>query len=325
MTRSHGVDGNLFLKNNGMLNYLDEFLNFLRVEKNAAANTVQSYQNDLNRYLSFLADRGFANLEDVKAADILSLINSLHQLGFASASNARNLSAIRMFHRFLLGEGHVKVDPTLNISFPKLSKKLPAVLTQPEIESILSQPVLSTKKGLRDKAMLEFLYATGTRVSELIATRCQDLFFAEGFIRVVGKGSKERIVPIGEQAIFYTTSYLTQVRCHVAQRGLSKDVVFLNFRGKPLSRMGVWKVLRAYVVKAGITKKVSPHTFRHSFATHLIEGGADLRAVQEMLGHADISTTQIYTHLDREYLKEVHRLFHPLEKYGNKAKRVLQT
>jgi integrase/recombinase XerD len=301
-----------------MESYLNEFLNFLRIEKNAATNTVLSYQSDLNRYLSFLKDKGITELSEVRPSDILTLINFLNELGFASASSARNLSAIRMFHRFLVGEGYLQKDPTINISFPKQAKNLPSVLDQGEIERILEQPDLSEPRGVRDKAMLEFLYAVGVRVSELISVALSDLFFADGFIRVFGKGSKERLIPIGEQAVFYTTQYLKQVRPIIAKEGGSRNVVFLNWRGKPLSRMGFWKILRFYVVQAGIEKKVTPHTFRHSFATHLIEGGADLRAVQEMLGHADISTTQIYTHLDREYLKEVHRQFHPREKYGKR-------
>lgn len=299
-----------------MENYLIEFLNFLRIERNAAKNTVLSYQNDLNRYLIFLRKRGLSELDKVKPSDILALISFLNELGYAPASNARNLSAIRMFHRFLEGEGYLHFDPTINISFPKQSKHLPSVLIQTEIELILEQPDLSKLKGIRDKAMLEFLYATGIRVSELISISMPDLFFSEGFIRVLGKGSKERIIPIGEHAIYYTNHYLSQVRPVIAKKGTSRNVVFLNWQGKPLSRMGFWKILHSYIIQAGIKKKVTPHTFRHSFATHLIEGGADLRAVQEMLGHADISSTQIYTHLDREYLKEVHRTFHPREKYG---------
>lgn len=299
-----------------METYLNEFLNFLRIEKNAATNTVLSYQNDIKRYLSFLKNKGLTELFEVKPSDILALINFLNELGFAPASSARNLSAIRMFHRFLVGEGYLQNDPSINISYPKQAKNLPSVLNQQEIERILDQPNLSELRGIRDKAMLEFLYAVGIRVSELISVALSDLFFTEGFIRVFGKGSKERLIPIGEQAVYYTNQYLRQVRPIIAKKSGSRNVVFLNWRGKPLSRMGFWKILRSYVVQAGIKKKVTPHTFRHSFATHLIEGGADLRAVQEMLGHADISTTQIYTHLDREYLKEVHRQFHPREKYG---------
>jgi integrase/recombinase XerD len=299
-----------------MEEYLTEFLNFLRIEKNAASNTVFSYQNDLNRYLAFLKNRGLESLEQVQTSDILALIQLLNTLGYAPASIARNISAIRMFHRFLLGESYLIKDPTINITSPRRAKNLPSVLDQSEIALILEQPDISDPRGLRDKAMLEFLYATGLRVTEIISIRNTDLFLSDGFIRVFGKGSKERLVPIGEQAINYTSQYVKFVRPLIVGKSGGNNVVFLNWRGRPLTRMGLWKILQTYVKKAGIKKKVSPHTFRHSFATHLIEGGADLRAVQEMLGHADIATTQIYTHLDREYLKEVHRNFHPREKYG---------
>ncbi len=302
-----------------MEEHLTEFLNFLRIERNSASNTILSYENDLQRYLSFLRNKGITNLSEVQPSDILQLVHALAKVGYAPASSARNLSAIRMFHRFLVREDILEIDPAMNISFPKQTKKLPSTLNQFEIDSILHQPDLTKNGGVRDKAMLEFLYAAGVRVSELIGIKISDLFFKEGFIRVIGKGNKERIVPIGNQAIYHTSKYIESVRPQVARVGKSGDFVFLNLRGSPLTRMGFWKILRSYVVKAGIKKKISPHTFRHSFATHLIEGGADLRAVQEMLGHADISSTQIYTHLDREYLKEVHRHFHPREKYGNVA------
>lgn len=303
---------------------LKEFLNFLNIEKNASSNTIKSYHNDLKRYKTFLQEQGVKNFSDVAPSHIFGLLAKLKGDGFTSASSARNLSAIRMFHQFLVREGYLKQNPSYNISFPKLVKYLPDSLNQVEIEKILQQPDLSEPKGVRDKAMLEFLYATGLRVSELITMPISNLFFSEGFIKVFGKGKKERIVPIGDQAIYYTNLYLKNVRPLIAKINKSGDFLFLNWRGMPLTRMGFWKILRSYVVNAGIKKKTSPHTFRHSFATHLIEGGADLRAVQEMLGHADISSTQIYTHLDREYLKEVHRSFHPREKYGD-ATRTTQT
>jgi len=300
-----------------MEDFLHEFLNFLRIEKNASTNTVVSYQNDLLRYLSYLHENGIHAITEIKPSDIQGLVYLLAGLGLAPSSTARNLSAIRMFHKFLVREGYTENDPTVNITFPHQAKNLPKALTQFEIEAILEQPDISTPRGLRDRAMLEFLYAAGLRVSELISIGLSDLFFQEGFIRVVGKGSKERVVPIGGQAILFTGRYLKETRPGL-QRGHNRsNRVFLNMRGQALSRMGVWKILRGYVDKAALKEEVSPHTFRHSFATHLIEGGADLRAVQEMLGHADISSTQIYTHLDREYLKEVHRSFHPREKYGD--------
>lgn len=297
---------------------MTEFLNFLQIEKNAANNTIVSYQNDLSRYIEFLKIRGIAELKQVRPADILALVQTLRNIDYAPTSMARNLSAIRMFHRFLVGENYTETDPTANISLPKLPKHLPDTLSQFEIERILAQPNPNTPMGLRDKAMLEMLYAAGLRVSELTTLRISDLFLSDGFIRVFGKGSKERLVPIGEQASDLVSTYVRIIRPSQIKQGKGADSLFLNHRGKPLSRMGVWLILRGYVNQAGITKKVSPHTFRHSFATHLIEGGADLRAVQEMLGHADISSTQIYTHLDREFLKEVHRNFHPRERREKK-------
>ncbi len=300
-----------------MEDYLHEFLNFLRIEKNAATNTILSYQNDLIRYLDFLKNKGLNDFSTVRPADVLALIQSLNEIGFSPASNSRNLSAIKMLHRFLVSEGYFRNDPTVNISFPKQAKSLPKTLNQMEVEKILQQPDCDNPKGLRDRAMLEFLYAAGLRVSELLTVQLSDLFFSEGFIRIIGKGRKERIIPIGEQAVHYTNLYLTSVRSLIARAGKSRNFVFLNWRGAPMTRMGFWKILRGYVLASGLKKEDSPHTIRHSIATHLIEGGADLRAVQEMLGHADISTTQIYTHLDREYLKEVHRSFHPREKYRN--------
>lgn len=297
-----------------MQSYLTEFLDFLRVERNASINTINSYQNDLDRYLAFLKSQGIAGWNEIGPSTILELVHQLQDIGFASTSLARNLSAIRMFHRFLVMEDYTENDPTVNLSFPKQAKNLPHTLNQFEIEAILKQPDFSEPKGIRDKAMLECMYATGTRVSELLSLQCSDLYFQQGFVRVFGKGSKERIVPIGEQAIDATNEYLTNVRPIISKTGRSGDILFLNWQGRQLTRMGFWKILRNYVNLSGVDKHVSPHTFRHSFATHLIEGGADLRAVQEMLGHADISSTQIYTHLDREYLKEVHHNFHPREK-----------
>lgn len=299
-----------------MEEWLNEFLQFLRVEKNASHNTVVSYRNDLERYLRLLKSAGLSQFTDVTPTHIFEVLRELNAQGLAPASSARNLSAIRALHHFFIREGYVEQNPASDIGFPRLMKYLPDTLTIPEIDLILRQPDLGDPRGVRDRALLEILYGAGVRVSELLALRISNLYFENGFVRVVGKGNKERLVPIGEQAIHHTTVYLTGVRTQLASSRRSSDTLFLNWRGGRLSRMGVWKILRSYVVQAGITKKVSPHTLRHSFATHLIEGGADLRAVQEMLGHADIATTQIYTHLDREYLKEVHRTFHPREKYG---------
>ena len=304
-----------------MEKFLTIFLNHLSLERSLSPNTVESYRLDLKRYLKFLKEEKISSLEEVKQDHVTKLIVALSRLGLKATSIARNLAAIKSFHKFLAREGYTQSDPASVIESPKLWRKLPVVLHQHEMEKLLDQPTkaIDVKKGatmrlrLRDKAILEFLYATGVRISELIGMKRKNLLLEVGLVRVIGKGQKERVVPIGEKAIKSVEEYLSDLRPKLANQN-SQDVLFLNRRGRQLSRMGLWKILRKYVNKAGIKKKVSPHTIRHSFATHLLEGGADLRAVQEMLGHADISTTQIYTHLDREYLKEVHRTFHPREK-----------
>jgi len=298
---------------------LTQFMDFLRIERSLAKNTQNAYQNDLTRYVDFIKAQKLELPEQITPQHIVQYINLMNELGLELTSISRNLSAIRMFHRFLLGENNCSTDASQSITFPKLVHRLPTVLDIMEIDRVLSQPDSSELLGSRDRAMLEFLYATGVRVSELISVTRKDLFFDQEFVRVFGKGSKERIIPIGQEAIYYVQQYQETSRVVLAARGIHKDVLFLNFRGRPMTRMGFWKILRGYLNAAGIKKQVSPHTFRHSFATHLLEGGADLRAVQEMLGHVDISSTQIYTHLDREFLKQVHRQFHPREKYGKKS------
>jgi integrase/recombinase XerD len=302
-----------------MQEHLRSYFHFLQLEKGLAKNTLASYKVDLHRYVEYLGRRGIRSFGEVKESNVVAFLSLLKDLGLIATSVSRNFSAIRGFHRFLIGEGITKNDPTQNIDSPKLPRRLPTVLTQAEVEKVLDQPNLSEPLGLRDKAILEFLYATGIRVSELISLKRSNLLFDMGIIRVIGKGSKERIVPVGRSAIEYVGRYQREVRIHLVKRMVRQshhdmdthDAVFLNFRGKPLSRMAVWSMIKRYARQADIGKNVHPHTFRHSFATHLLEGGADLRAVQEMLGHADIATTEIYTHIDREYLKEVHRTFHP--------------
>lgn len=304
-----------------MEKYLTVFLNHLSLERGLSPNTIDSYRIDLKRYLKFLKEEKISSLEAVKEDHITRLIVALSRLGLKATSIARNLTAIKSFHRFLAREGYTQSDPASAIESPKSWRKLPVVLHQHEMEKLLDQPTEETNmyRGtniqlvLRDKAILEFLYATGVRISELIKTKRKDILPEVELVRVIGKRQKERIIPIGESALESLEKYLREVRPQLANQ-TSEDFLFLNVRGRPFSRMGLWKILRKYVNMAGIKKKVSPHTIRHSFATHLLEGGADLRAVQEMLGHADISTTQIYTHLDREYLKEVHRTFHPRER-----------
>jgi integrase/recombinase XerD len=270
-----------------------------------------SYKLDLVRYLSYLESQQVTSLDKIGERDVASLLGMLHDLGLSGRSISRNFSAIKGFHRFLVAEGLSKFNPTENIDPPKRSRTLPGVLNQDEVEAILQQPNGVEPLSIRDRAILETLYATGMRVSELLGLKQSAIDFDEGVVRVFGKGSKERIVPIGRAALEWICKYLATVRPTLARKGKGRDALFLNARGTPLSRMTIWNIVREYSQQAGIRKEIHPHTFRHSFATHLLEGGADLRAVQEMLGHADISTTQVYTHIDREYLKEVHKTFHP--------------
>lgn len=288
----------------------DRFLTHIRLERSLAENTVASYERDVTRYLQVLASRGVNDADDADAEDVSALLRELTALGLESSSIARNLTSVRSFHRFLLSDGSTDGDPTEHLTPPKTQRKLPSVLSIEEMERLLEAPDVESVLGLRDRALLETLYGAGLRVSELTDLRSGQLLFDVEVVRVFGKGSKERLVPIGRMALDWIRRYLEEGRPAIA-KPLSGDSVFLNQRGSRLSRMGVWKLLRKNVLEAGIFKTVSPHTLRHSFATHLLEGGADLRAVQEMLGHSDISTTQIYTHVDREYLREVHRTFHP--------------
>jgi len=300
---------------NRLKDSLKDFINHLRVERNLAANTIDSYKIDLNRYLSYLDSLDIHHPDRIDISHIIRFIRELHEIPLAPRSISRNLSAIRMYHRFMMNEGYTEKDVTENIDLPKLPARLPKVLEIHEMEAILNVINTDSDLGKRDRAMLELLYACGLRISELLDLRMSNIYINHGWLRIFGKGSKERVVPMGAEARDWIKHYLTYVRYTLAQKSIdSEDYIFLNARGKPLSRMGVWKIIQQYIHAAKINKKVSPHTFRHSFATHLLEGGADLRAVQEMLGHSDISTTQIYTHLDREYLKEVHKTFHPRER-----------
>jgi len=294
-----------------MNEHLRSYIHYLEVEKNASENTVSSYKRDLVRYLQFLDGKGTVAFDKIKDTDISKFLSMLFDLGLAPKSISRNCSAIKGFHKFLVNERITTNNPTENIDTPKLARTLPDVLNQHEVEAILNQPNTIDPLGIRDKAILETMYAAGLRVTELITLRQTEVFPDMGAVRVFGKGSKERLVPIGKIALEWIGKYQREVRSKLARKGRGQDVLFLNVRGRPMSRMAIWNIVHDYTVRAGIKKEVHPHTFRHSFATHLLEGGADLRAVQEMLGHADISTTQIYTHIDREYLKEVHRTFHP--------------
>jgi integrase/recombinase XerD len=290
---------------------LRAYVHFLELEKNSSPHTIASYKIDLGRYFEYLRSRGVARPEEARTEHVEKYIALLMELGLAPRSIARNLSAIKMFYKFLVGEGALGRTPAENVDTPKLSHTLPDVLDHNQVEAILKQPDTVAPLGVRDKAILETLYATGIRVTELVTLRQSHVYPGEGVVRVLGKGAKERFVPIGKTALRWINAYLQRAREGLARKGGGQDILFLNARGRPMSRMAVWNIVKQYTRMSGVRKKVHPHTFRHSFATHLLEGGADLRAVQEMLGHADISTTEIYTHIDREYLKEVHRTFHP--------------
>jgi integrase/recombinase XerD len=291
--------------------FIREYLASLKLERNLSENTIASYKNDLSSLLGFLVDSGVDDLSQINSKLLNDFFGLLTKLGLSSRSSARYYSSVKGFFGYLLSSGYIEVNPMEKISAPKVSKSLPDVLNINQVEGILSQPDTGKKLGLRDKALLETFYACGLRVSELINLKLSDLFLSEEMIRVFGKGSKERFVPIGSSAINWIEEYLKNSRPLLEKKLKSQHILFLNNRGTKLSRMGVWKIVNNHAQLAGIKKKVHPHTFRHSFATHLLEGGADLRAVQEMLGHVDISTTQIYTHIDRDYIKQVHRDYHP--------------
>lgn len=290
--------------------YLERFQDYLSLEQGASPRTHEAYGRDLARFATYAVTKGAPRPADVGARLLRDYVYHLKDLGLAPASIRRNVSAVRTYFRFLLGEGHLVRDPSERLESPRRWRSLPEVLSVTEVELLLASPSLDEPLAFRDRALLELAYGAGLRVSEWIALGVRDVLLEDGLVRVFGKGSKERLVPIGRSAIGAVAVYLRELRPRL-ERGGGKGVLLLNARGAPLTRMGAWKILRRHVEKAGIVKRVSPHTLRHSFATHLLEGGADLRAVQEMLGHADISTTQIYTHVDREYLRSVHRQYHP--------------
>jgi integrase/recombinase XerD len=289
---------------------VEPFLDHLRFERGLADKTLEAYEHDITRMAIFARAQGRTGPRDVTTADLRAYMLLLKDVGLEPSSIARNVAAIRTYFRFLLGENLVVADPSERVDTPKGWKKLPDVLSVDEIGTLMETPDLSRPLAWRDRAMLEFAYASGVRVSELTDLRVRNLHLDEEFASVLGKGGKERLVPIGRRAVGALAIYLRETRPRLDQ-GKSDGRVFLNARGGPLTRMGVWKILRQHVEAAGIEKHVSPHTLRHSFATHLLEGGADLVAVQEMLGHADISTTQIYTHVDRSFLRQTHKAFHP--------------
>lgn len=289
---------------------LERFLDFLALEQGASPRTSEAYQRDVERLVLYVIVKGARTPSDISSRVLREFVYHLKDLGLAPASIRRNVSSVRTYFRFLLADGHVVRDPSERLETPKRWRTLPDVLSVDEVGRLLNAPSLDEPFTFRDRALLELAYGAGLRVSEWITLGVRDVLFEDGLVRVFGKGSKERLVPIGRSAIGAVAIYLRELRPRL-ERGEGKGMLILNARGRPLSRMGAWKILKHHVAKAQITKHVSPHTLRHSFATHLLEGGADLRAVQEMLGHADISTTQIYTHVDREYLRAVHKQYHP--------------
>lgn len=291
--------------------YLDYFLNYLDVEKGLAKNTLAAYSRDLSTYLEFLMQAAqIAEPREIRQPIILQYLGVLKKRRLSPRSRARALSALRMFHRFLLNEKYTDQDPTALIESPRSLQSLPKLLSQAEVEQLLQAPQGDVPLVLRDRAMLEVLYATGMRVSELVGLKLGDLKLDIGCVNAFGKGGKQRLIPLGEVALEILQDYLQNGRSKIGRSGGSEQV-FLNRQGKRLSRQGFWKNLKQYALKAGIRQQVYPHMLRHSFATHLLENGADLRAVQTMLGHADISTTQIYTHVIQERLKQLHQQYHP--------------
>ncbi|CAN5797600.1 site-specific tyrosine recombinase XerD [soil metagenome] len=289
---------------------LPRFADYIALEQGLSPRTIEAYQRDLARFAEYAELKGTAAPAGITATMLREFVYHLKDLGLAPASIRRSVSAIRTWFKFLIGDGILSADPSERLETPKRWRSLPEVLTIDEVQRLMASPTLDDALVFRDRALLELAYGAGLRVSEWITLSVRDLMLDEGVVRVFGKGSKERLVPIGRAAITATAVYLRELRPKL-EKGEGKGVLFLNARGKPLTRMGAWKILRGHVERAAITKHVSPHTLRHSFATHLLEGGADLRAVQEMLGHVDIATTQIYTHVDREYLRQVHRSYHP--------------
>ncbi len=292
--------------------YIKHFKNYLRLERSFSDNSVQAYVRDTEKLAEYL-ELAAINLSpvDIKEEHLLAFLKYLSDLGLSAHSQARMLSGIKAFYKYLLLENEITEDPTELIEAPRLPRKLPDVLSYEEIEQMLQAIDHSTPEGTRNRAIIEVLYSSGLRVSELIGLQLTFCYFDIGFIRILGKGDKVRLVPIGKEAIKYTQLYLDHVRSEIEIKKDSEDIVFLNRRGGQLSRVMVFLIIKDIAEKAGISKNVSPHTFRHSFATHLIEGGASLRAVQEMLGHESITTTEIYTHLDRDYLRQIITEFHP--------------
>jgi integrase/recombinase XerD len=292
--------------------YIKQFANHLKLERSLSPNSVEAYERDVRNLEQFFqVKEGGKSPLQIVSSDVSDFLVYMNELGLAPHSQARMLSGIKTFYKFLFMEELVTADPMALVEAPKLGRKLPSVLSYEEIELLLNAIDLSQPEGHRNRAMLETLYSSGLRVSELVSLKLTQLHFEAGFIRVIGKGNKERLVPIGREAIKFVELYLQESRCHLPLKSGYENIVFLNRRGSEISRVMVFLIIKDLAQKIGLNKSISPHTFRHSFATHLVEGGADLRAVQEMLGHESITTTEIYTHLDRDYLKQVITEFHP--------------
>ena len=289
---------------------IEQFLDSLWLERGLARNTLESYRRDLNAFAGWLCDNR-KQLAEVHRHDVTNWLAYRLARGISARSTARSLSSLRGLYRYLLRENRIAEDPTLRVENPKLGRPLPDTLTESDVERLLEAPDVQTPIGFRDRTMLEVLYASGLRVTELVSLRITDVNIRQGVVRVVGKGSKERLVPLGEEAIAWYRRYLTEARPALLTRSQSEDAVFPSSQGRPMTRQTFWHRIKAHGRAAGIRRKLSPHTLRHAFATHLLNHGADLRVVQMLLGHSDLSTTQIYTHVARHRLKEMHRTHHP--------------
>lgn len=288
------------------------FKSYLRLERSLSVNTIEAYLHDVDMLMQFFKGKSLKKeVSEVSGSDLKDFLVWINELGMLPPTQARVLSGLKAFFKYLLLDNQIKIDPSALIESPKTSRKLPDTLSIVEINKLIEAIDLSKAEGMRNKAMLEILYGCGLRVSELTSLKISNLFLDIDFIKILGKGDKERLVPIGSEAIKFLRIFIEEVRVHIAVKPGKEDFVFLNMRGNPISRVMVFLIIKDLAKKAGINKSISPHTFRHSFATHLIEGGADLRAVQEMLGHESITTTEIYTHLDRDYLRDTIIQFHP--------------
>lgn len=298
-------------KTESMDNIIQEYLHYLRIEQGLAVNTVQSYKRDLNKYVTYLSNKKISSFDLVKKTDVQNYLTMLNDKKLATSSISRMISALRQFHKYLIQEKIIKINPLADLKLPKKKQSLPKSLSVSEVDQLLTTPDTNTVLGLRDRAILEVLYATGLRVSELVTLTMSELHLDLGFIQTIGKGDKERLVPLGEEAAYWIIAYLETGRPTLARGRAETPHLFLNFHGRGFSRQGIWKNLKKLVQEAGIKRNVSPHMLRHSFATHILENGADLRIVQELLGHSDISTTQIYTHISKERMVESYRQHHP--------------